>query len=106
MRLGDLDALKQRMCEICNRNYSDEPCDPSDCVFCNAIKDSPTIDAVPVVRCRECSFWKKQEWSGASKLGDPLQQGGGCSLHKFGALENDFCSRGKRKEADHEVSEP
>lgn len=61
------------------------------------VEGMPAADAVPVVRRRECSFGEKQQWSGASKLGDSLQQGGGCSLHKFGALENDFCSRGKRK---------
>lgn len=54
MRLGDLDALKKSMCELCNQNYSDEPCEPNDCVFYNAIENAPIIDAVPVVRCREC----------------------------------------------------
>lgn len=52
MRLGDLDALKKQMCELCNQDYSDEPCEPSDCVFYNAIETAPAIDAVPVVMCR------------------------------------------------------
>ena len=56
MRLGDLDTLKKSMCELCNQDYSDEPCEPSDCVFYNAIENAPTISAVPVVRCRECVY--------------------------------------------------
>ena len=100
MRLGDLDELKQRMCEICNRDYSDEPCDPSDCVFCNAIKDSPTIDAVPVVRCRECIYWTG------------VALGMRCKLYSFPpnvwicSKPDDFCSKGQREEDKHEVSEP
>lgn len=54
----------------------------------------PTIDAVPVVRCRECKYW----------LGEHV-----CDLdcnHETHTGPDDFCSRGQRKEADHEVSEP
>ena len=53
----------------------------------------PTIDAVPVVRCRECKYW----------LGEHV-----CDLdcnHETHTGPDDFCSRGQRKEADHEVSE-
>ena len=49
MNNGDLirrEALKKDMCKICNEEYSDEPCEPSDCIFCNAIKNAPTVDAV------------------------------------------------------------
>lgn len=94
MRLGDLDELKQRMCEICNRDYSDEPCDPSDCVFCNAIKDSPTIDAVPVARCRECAH---KNTTACPAYDAPFNRT---------SLRIKFCSEGQRKEAAHEVSEP
>ena len=66
------------------------------------LREVPLVSAVPVVRCRECRFWEKQEWGGAIKLGDPIQQGGKCKIHVFGALENDFCSRGQRKEAAHD----
>lgn len=42
-KLIDVLDLKRRMCSICNQNYSDEPCDPSDCVFIRAINDTPTL---------------------------------------------------------------
>ena len=48
----------------------------------------PTIDAVPVVRCRECTEFDETEHE--------------CS-HWYGFRENDFCSHGVRKEgADNE----
>lgn len=43
MRLGDLDCLKERMCSLCNEDYSDEPCEPSDCAFMRAINETPTV---------------------------------------------------------------
>ena len=51
-RLIDANALKKHMCFKCNDEYSDEPCEPSDCVFFNAINDAPTVDAVEVVHGR------------------------------------------------------
>lgn len=58
----------------------------------NIINDAPTIDAVPVVRCRECSY--------------RLPKGTVCQLSGVTITGDDFCSRGQRKEADHEVSGP
>ena len=29
--------------------------------FCGWIDDAPTIDAVPVIRCKDCKFWQAQE---------------------------------------------
>ena len=31
------------MCALCNQDYSDEPCKPSDCVFVRAINETPTL---------------------------------------------------------------
>ena len=47
------------------------------------IEQAPTVDAVPVVRCRECTEFDETEHE--------------CS-HWYGFRENDFCSYGKRKE--------
>ena len=46
------------------------------------IADAPTVDAVEVVRCRECAEWDEKEHE--------------CS-HWYGFRENDFCSYGERK---------
>ena len=96
MRLGDLDALKKQMCELCNQDYSDEPCEPSDCVFYNAIETAPAIDAVPVVMCRECIYWTG------------VALGMRCKLYSFPpnvwlcSKPDDFCSKGQREEAEHD----
>ena len=47
------------------------------------IDSQPTVDAVPVVRCRECTEFDETENE--------------CS-HWYGFRENDFCSYGKREE--------
>ena len=51
MKLIDADALLKQIAEDSRRNegwYGDT------WGFINTIKDAPTIDAVPVVRCRDC----------------------------------------------------
>ena len=59
--------------------------------FVQEIDLQPTIDAVPVVRCKDCK-WRKTPY---------------CKMdvwHKdvtiFNARESDFCSRGERKGGD------
>lgn len=55
------------------------------------IADAPTVDAVEVVRCRECKFGS---WD--SELDDAMV----CvrTNDGFWRSGNDFCSRGERKE--------
>lgn len=103
MRLIDADALKAAFgdadADVCE-SYRDGYCDwgfgrknVND-----IIAGIPTVDAVPVVRCRECEHWKPYGSKGARKLGDPLERYGGCEICSGGHLESDFCSYGKRKE--------
>ena len=70
MNNGDLisrEALKKDMCKICNEYYSDEPCEPSDCIFFNAIKNAPAVDAVEVKKIKAYLQSKLDEWDA---LGD------------------------------------
>lgn len=48
------------------------------------INNAPTVDAVSVVRCRECRYH--------------LPKGSVCQLSGTDITEDDFCSRGQRKE--------
>ena len=50
---------------------------------------TPTIDAVPVVRCRECRHYEPCE--GGKDF---------CCLHRIGVVKDDFCSYGERKEGE------
>ena len=83
-RLIDADATKRRVADT----FFDTliPC------VNRALDDSPTVDAVPVVRCRECKFGThfgdmEDEWIRCLNLhGNPLMPFDG------------FCSYGERKE--------
>lgn len=86
MRLGDLDALKDAI----NFGISDAPTYIKATVD-QYIDEAPTIDAVPVVRCRECIYCSWQE--------DNLVY---CDNFERDMMPDDFCSVGERKEADHE----
>ena len=64
------------------------------------LKAIPTIDAVPVVRCRECNRWDTDRDSYGKDDGPK----GTCMKFFEDTYSDDFCSYGQRKEADHEVS--
>lgn len=75
MRLIDIEA------EVCADCVCRDKCDRQ--AYCWA-KAMPTVDAVPVVRCKEC------KWAG----GDFVCYRGVMVQHK----PEDFCSYGERKE--------
>ena len=95
MRLGDLDLLKKRMCELCNQDYSDDPCEPSDCVFYNAIQNAQTIDAVPVVRCRDCKWLN--HYTMECESDDVVTDHEGGASYSLNFYDDDFCSYGERR---------
>ena len=60
------------------------------------IEKAPTIDAVPVVRCRECKYRFKN--NGHDKSGCPIIDA------NIWMDDDDFCSHGERKEgADNDT---
>lgn len=95
MRLIDADELKKRMCKLCNQDYSDERCEPSDCVFCNAIKSALTVDAVPVVRCRECKYFNLTTHECENECLSTDHEGG--ASYSLNFYDDDFCSYGERR---------
>ena len=62
--------------------------------FIAVIDKSPTINAVPVVRCCECEHYNPEEYFSPCVIPQGLE----C------AKPNDFCSYGHRKEDKYEVS--
>ena len=60
------------------------------------VDDSPTVDAVEVVRCKDCKYWKKFE---SSLLGSVMCCTGQGSMNIQKAAD-DFCSYGERKDND------
>lgn len=76
--------------------------DGSDCDKFNQSIKRTTVDAVPVIRCRECENWKPTGSRAARNIEDPLEQLGGCEIMCIGRLESDFCSCGKKRRAENE----
>lgn len=58
------------------------------------LKDQPTVDAVPVIRCKDCKYYKVYElFNHTLPLCDRIK------TTMVGALEeDDYCSRAERKE--------
>lgn len=63
----------------------------------NILLHAPTVDAVPVVRCRECKHWKPSGSKAGNSFSD-MEYIGGCEFTKYYRRESDFCSWGKLKE--------
>ena len=98
MRLIDADRLSEAIHENVSALYEDAVCAKEDCLA--EIEAAQTVDAVPVVRCRECkNYVIVDEFEGGKRYM--------CLVNHFSYLDNDgdnqFCSYGERKEgADNE----
>ena len=73
-------------------------------VYWYDIEAAPTVDAVPVVRCRECKYWGDEDGKLQDSDGVLFAR---CKVHNYlidgrhtgwCPTENDFCSYGERKE--------
>ena len=73
-------------------------------VYWEDIESAPTVDAVPVVRCRECKYWGDEDGKLQDSDGVLFAR---CNVHNYlidgrhtgwCPTENDFCSYGERKE--------
>ena len=59
------------------------------------IEDSPTVDAVEVVRCRDCKHWDSETWFCDNHS---TFRHHGLDWNMFS--EDDFCSYGERNDGD------
>lgn len=73
----------------------------------NLLLHAQTVDAVPVVRCRDCIYWGDKDGFMHKSDGTKV---GRCVVHNYlidgrhtgwCPTENDFCSYGKRKDDDN-----
>ena len=53
------------------------------------IEKLPTIDAVPVIRCKDCRFWGTEQDGYCAAIDDP---------YMLETEEDDFCSWGEKKD--------
>lgn len=87
MRLIDADKLEKKWTIASPEPYNTDAAEVLD-----SIKEAPTVDAVPVVRCKDCRWAKKVEEY------EPKYQ---ClNICRYGCTQwldsNDFCSYGER----------
>ena len=80
MRLIDADELKEKA-------FAD-PDDGEHFVYCQYIDEAPTVDAVPVVRCKECKHMRRDNVGVFCKVWNGYN---GCG-------ESGFCSYGEKRE--------
>ena len=94
MRLIDADAFIQMMEEKCDPESTLDPWVLSVCR--GGVKMMPTVDAVPVVRCKDC---KHYQFADNRAFGFPVKL---CEWTGFEDVDDeDFCSRGERKDGEH-----
>lgn len=90
-RLIDADAFLERNKVFADRGFIHPIYEDT---LREIVDEEPTIDAVPVVRCRECKYAYK------SSVLPLVDCGNGKGL--VDPRPDSFCSYGERKEDDHE----
>lgn len=64
-----------------------------------ALGDMPTVDAVEVIRCRDCRYWDTiQNKPGKGICAPPSKAHGGYCIRRGATDDTDFCSKGERRE--------
>ena len=78
------------LCNRCKELYSDDDCDPNDCLMLEELGKCKTVDATEVVRCDACKYWRENWISGVKS--------GVCIFRKaIRTRPDDFCSYGERR---------
>lgn len=94
MRLIDADALMEKEYSRLREGEVLHRIPPSH------VDAAPTIDAVPVVRCRECKHYKEFRTKKHRQIMRLCYRMGKHDM-EYPVKPDDFCSYGQRKEADH-----
>lgn len=84
-RLIDADSLIEWLTKPTGFRTNCEDCCEKHCIDCvidEAIKNEPTVDAVEVVRCKDCATYKKYGW---------------CEFFNEPAEDDNFCSQGEKR---------
>lgn len=124
MRLIDADALREEHCKGCAADIQQDCKSDPVCASLMWIVEAPTIDAVPVVRCEKCLWYKpahfraddgtETPWDGTISLGmsdgrKGIYIGGKCKHERntsYGETDKafrkpyHFCSFGERRSDD------
>lgn len=94
MRLIDADELIKSCQDEKGLYFSYEAA-----VSANAVEKAPTVDAVPVVRCKDCKWYQLDPWKykvQCEKIYDVAD--GDLDAFNFRPAPEHFCAYGERKE--------
>ena len=115
MRLIDADAriddLMERSCKECDKRkgmkngkrqfiyeIGGAPCRACEVDDVKAeLEEAPTIDAVPVVRCKDCKYYRESKVLSPQKFCFRLRGRDGAAIG-YNFADDDFCSYGERSE--------
>lgn len=104
MRLGDLDRIAQDVRDNNIENYYKQDWTSSQIV--TLLENAPTINAVPVVRCRDCKHYQHYGKTSLLENGKNVKAGWCYRRIRFDEEcrmpADGFCSYGQRKEDDHD----
>ena len=88
MRLIDVDRA------MINFGFEWDDITPTADEFCDFLRRQPLVDAVSVIRCKDCKFRYWDDW-----LEEYFCQ---CYAEYMQVLSDDFCSYAERKEKNNE----
>lgn len=97
MRPIDADALKEKARELIPHYHAAVVMNLFDLID-NLADNMPTIDAVPVVRCKECKYYKESVVLSPQKFCFRMKDRYGEAAIGYNFAEDDFCSYGERSE--------
>ncbi len=102
MRLIDADALRKEIQKhvfpITNNNLMGAADTYYRILY--RLDDASTIDAVPVVRCKDC-LYSTDSWAKVNEKGFLI-----CPASGMEITDNDYCSYGERKDGDGDEQNP
>lgn len=93
MRLIDIEKRMEEWEHLCDVHFPNMPCQ----TFEQFIENAPTVDAVPVIRCKDCKYWQEEEYVGGERFMNctALDIGYGDAQPRNA---EDFCSYAERKQ--------
>lgn len=96
-RLIDADVLSKEFDRRCSGDCCNCEEDTNTESGCKIIDEAPTVDAVPVVRCKDCKWWDKVDNIDGVNYGTCERK---CTAIRKDAFPNEnwFCADGERRE--------
>ena len=89
------------ICSICDRMYPGMDCEPADCEWMKMLAEE-AVDAAPVVRCKDCKYYKISELHPPFKFCFRLRHPTENRSVGYRFADDDFCSHGECREGKDE----